>query len=117
LAAQKAKYRSDFWHCLVGLPLFLVASPFMERPVQFWKNWFSVLSRKATWVGYVPNCSESLPPLRPGVINPASVMGSKVSVNKNLGDRLNFLYARDWRPEQDSDFLRRAWRLLGNKPR
>jgi O-antigen biosynthesis protein len=116
VAAQRTKYRADIWRCVAALPIFLVVSPFMERPVQFWKNWFWVLSGKATWVGYIPNSAEHLPPLRPGVINPTSLIGSKVSLNKDLGGRLNQLYARDWRSEMDSEYMLRAWRSLGNLP-
>jgi GT2 family glycosyltransferase len=97
---------------------FLILSPFLigfqKKPGEFFRNILRVLTGKKTWVGYavVAEHPSKLPPLKAGVLSPRSGL-QPVRVDDSTANRLNLLYARDYRPASDLDILARAWRELG----
>ena len=98
---------------LLSLPvtIFIVKNPFM-----FLRNIFQVLLAKKTWVGYCltkNHQNEILPDLRPGVLNPATVLHFR-ELNDLTLDRLNLLYARDYKTKNDINIILRGFRSLGN---
>ncbi|MBE0639154.1 MAG: glycosyltransferase [Bacteroidales bacterium] len=101
--------------CLLFLSLpvtiFVVKQPFV-----FTRNIFQVLFAKKTWVGYCKTGTqntEMLPDLRPGVLNPAAALHFK-ELNKETLDRLNLLYARDYKTKNDLNIILKGLRNLGN---
>jgi hypothetical protein len=98
---------------LLSLPLsfFLVKKPF-----SYIRNIFLVMFSRKTWVGYCltkSHDSEKLPELKPGVLNPAQALSSK-HLNENTLERLNLLYARDYKIKNDLNILLKGFRYLGN---
>ncbi|NCC72231.1 MAG: glycosyltransferase [Sphingobacteriia bacterium] len=98
---------------LLSLPvtIFVVKNPFI-----FLRNIFQVLLAKKTWVGYCltkNHQNEILPDLRPGVLNPATVLHFR-ELNDLTLDRLNLLYARDYKTKNDINIILRGFRSLGN---
>ena len=81
------------------------------------KNIFGVILGKFTWVGYVPVNSYpvALPNLRPGVLSPLDEL-DLVSVKDPVSERLNFLYAKNYRPAMDFDIILKGYRNLGRNP-
>lgn len=98
---------------LLSLPvtIFLV-----KHPINFLSNIFKVLLARKTWVGYCKTGSQNtamLPDLRPGVLNPAAALHFKELTTDTL-DRLNLLYARDYKTKNDLNMILKGLRNLGN---
>lgn len=77
----------------------------------FIRNIFRVLSGKLSWVGY-SYANPMLPKIKPGVLNPLDRLNGKVNDDLTI-NRLNSLYARDYRVYTDLNIIRRGWRELG----
>ncbi|MGI6478241.1 MAG: glycosyltransferase [Salinivirgaceae bacterium] len=101
----------------VALALFIL----ITYPILFYSynnkskiisNAFSVLLGKKTWVGYIPDTRATLPPIREGVLNPAMIRKQELS-DKSI-DKLNRLYAKDYRITNDINIILRCWKNLGN---
>jgi len=98
---------------LTGLPvvIFLVKNPFY-----FLKNLAQVLLSVKTWVGYCKTAShdsEKLPPVKTGVLNPAMSLRIK-QLNQETLERLNLLYARDYKTSNDLHIIIKGFKYLGN---
>ena len=77
------------------------------------KNIFDVISGKKSWVGYASNSSGfSLPKIRKGILTPLDII-KKESVDTNTVDKLNMLYAKDYRIYNDLNIIMKAYRNLG----
>jgi O-antigen biosynthesis protein len=96
--------------------ILLVLSPIilftMQHPGRFIRNVFIVLAGNYTWVGYTPGGSpEGLPILRKGVLSPLDGMEqSRFSIEQI--ERINLLYARDYRMLNDLLLIFRNLRKL-----
>ncbi len=98
---------------LVTLPvtIFLV-----KKPGHFVRNIFLVLFAARTWVGYCKTASqatEQLPAIRPGILNPADALRLNTLSNETL-ERLNLLYARDYKLKTDLNILIKGFKKLGS---
>lgn len=96
---------------------------FFSFPITFWlmkeklgylRNILKVFSGKKTWVGYIPNKTESaytLPKIPPSVIHPPI----KTNIEKDtvIIDKLNLIYAKDYSVEDDLFLLLSRFRDLG----
>jgi lipopolysaccharide/colanic/teichoic acid biosynthesis glycosyltransferase len=83
-----------------------------ENKTKFIKNLFSVLTGKASFVGYNTGVSSDpsyLPKLRPGLLFPSDEYPSDVT---ELSDKLNLIYARDYSLMKDLTILSKAWTKL-----
>jgi GT2 family glycosyltransferase len=94
----------------IPLNLFMV-----KNPAGLFKNIFSVVFLRKTWVGYNPIADHSkLPPIKRSVLNPADVFKDKTLDPDTLAN-LNTLYAKDYRLENDFRIVRKGYRLLGRR--
>ncbi len=96
----------------------------LRRPMGLLRNIGQVLLGRQSWVGYyhpregqepvslrTPG-SQSLPLLKPGVLHPADTLPSTQLPARTV-ERLNLLYARDYRVEKDWAIAWASWRELG----
>jgi len=98
---------------LLSLPLTFLM---VKKPFGFIRNVFQVMFASKTWVGYClteSHDSEKLPELKQGVLNPADALSSK-QLNEDTLERLNLLYARDYKIKNDLNIMLKAFRHLGN---
>ncbi|CAN5428372.1 glycosyltransferase [soil metagenome] len=104
----------DIFISLFLLPLFPLLMWFMKKPIGFIGNIFSVFFGLKSWVGYAPAKDENiqLPKLRQGVLNPSDVLPEAQRTDV-IRERLNLLYAKDYRVENDMNIIRKAFRELG----
>jgi len=86
--------------------LFVIKSPF-----SFFKNIFSVLLGKKTWVGYSKNNKQQLPPIKKGVI---SLMDNVKILSPEIEKKLNIIYAKDYTLITDFKTIFKNIRKLGN---
>jgi GT2 family glycosyltransferase len=103
---------------VVSSLVFLLLSPllilFQKRPVSFLVNSVQVLVGKKTWVGYHPEGKpENLPEIRNGVLTANFQTRSPIADEATLA-RINFLYAKEYRPNLDLEIILKNMRLLGS---
>jgi len=99
---------------LLSLPLsiFLV-----KKPLGYIRNIFKVMLSGRTWVGYCStksHDSNKLPMLKPGILNPAVALASR-HLNDDTLERLNLLYARDYKVKNDLNIILKGFRYLGEQ--
>ncbi|MDD4738361.1 MAG: glycosyltransferase [Bacteroidales bacterium] len=104
----------------ITLALFtLLFSPILcftiKRPIGLWKNTFSVLFGSKTWIGY-SNIStisnNSLPKIKKGILTTQDSLDKK-DVDLSTLNRLNLLYARNYRLQSDFNTFIKAFREIG----
>jgi O-antigen biosynthesis protein len=99
--------------------LFLVLFPVLmwtqKKPFGFVGNVFAVLFGAKSWVGYAPSVNQNihLPKIRKGVLNPLEVLPEQQR-SEDIRRRLNLLYAKDYKIENDLKVMRKAFRKLGS---
>ncbi len=84
---------------------FLVFSPllvlFIENKPGYFKNIFSVLSGRKTWVGYPKQDShKKLPQIREGVLAP-EMLHRHVALTPDLVEQIHLMYARNYKTRND----------------
>lgn len=87
-----------------------------KNPAGFMANIFRVLSGKISWVGYSKQerSDNMLPRIRPGILNPIDALNN-IPKEQLTTNRLNSLYAKDYRVYTDLQIIRKGWRNLGRK--
>ena len=113
------KRNKRFFDLSLGLFLFLVF-PLMlfvvKKPFGFLRNLTQVIIGAKTWVGYCDTLatqSGQLPKIKKGVLNPANALNI-ADLSEETLDRLNLLYARDYRIKTDVDIIIKGFRFLGH---
>lgn len=103
---------------VMSAALLVLTSPVlmwaMQKPAGLPVNALRVLVGLRTWVGYAPGGKGSvqLPKLKAGIIHPMSHMPHLPAVAETV-DKLNTVYARDYRLLNDIKLLLRSFRKLG----
>jgi hypothetical protein len=98
--------------CMISLPLTVFV---VKNPLGYIRNIFQVMFAGKTWVGYCltkSHDSEKLPELKPGVLNPAVALSSRHLTEHTL-ERLNLLYARDYKIKNDLNIMFKGFRYMG----
>lgn len=111
---RRSKRFLDVLLSLLLIPLIPIALFVINNPFGFFRNLILVLIGKKTWVGFKSSSpgEHKLPGLKPGVLNPTdSIKAGKLSAEDI--DRLNLLYARDYKITNDLQTLMRGFRNLG----
>lgn len=96
----------------LGLAIvLLVCSPFLivlaGKRFGGFRNLFDVLSGKKSWVGYCSANQACLPPIRKGVVTPASLFPENLPEKKK--EELDLLYAKDYRIVNDLEIIWKTW--------
>lgn len=113
---QRNKKLIDIWTSLTFI-LFLPLLIFIvKNPFGLIKNIFSVLLGYKSWVGYFKalksSDSENLPKLKPSVLSPYLILNQE-RFDEELNRRLNLLYAKDYKPENDLKIILKGIKYLG----
>jgi GT2 family glycosyltransferase len=112
---KRSKRFLDFMTALLFLGLFPVEIFIVKRPFGFLVNIFAVLFAKKSWVGFeITKESDrlKLPKIKPGVLFPTDVLKGQ-SINDDTIQRLNLLYARDYKILNDLNIILKGFRELG----
>jgi hypothetical protein len=106
---------------IISSVLFIVLFPVMvfvvKKPAGFIKNTFSVLLGFSTWVGYYKNGKirmNNLPLLKNNILNPTDIL-KKEQLTDEFIDKLNILYAKDYKTINDITIIVKAIRSLGKQ--
>ncbi|MCK5840170.1 MAG: hypothetical protein KAG99_09985, partial [Bacteroidales bacterium] len=99
--------------CLItSLPVTLFI---VRKPIGFLRNIFFVLFGRKSWTGFYINKSTdivSLPKIRPGVLNPSDAF-LDLYLSDETRNRLNLLYARDYKLSNELNIISKGFRNLG----
>ncbi|RLD56476.1 MAG: glycosyl transferase family 2 [Bacteroidetes bacterium] len=117
--SKKSNIRNKRVFDLFVSVFFLLLSPVLiftvKRKWNFIKNIFIVLIGEKSWVGYFLNSdinTTKLPVIKKGVLNPVDLHKNK-SFTNNLIEKLNIVYAKDYKIYHDVFIIFRAWKCLG----
>lgn len=114
-ASIRAKRIFDIVSSLLLLALSPVLIFFIPSIPGFFKNLFTVLFGKKTWVSYHPAdvLNSSLPPLPPGILSPI-ITASEALPLRRL-EHIDYVYARDYHWTTDLAMLSGQLRNIGQK--
>jgi len=106
----------DFSVALLMIPFLPVLVFLVKKPIHFIGNVLMVIFAKKTWVGFCATQSaktDQLPKVKAGVLNPSNALNFS-NLNDDTLDRLNLLYARDYKIKTDLDIIFKGFRYLGS---
>ena len=112
---KRTKRFFDLIISVVLLPLSPLLIFFQKRPQGLFFNLFQVIFAKKSWVGYRftdVDAQHKLPKIKSGVLNPTDVLKSK-NISPETIERLNLLYARDYKVINDLNILIKGISELG----
>ncbi len=97
--------------------ILLVLSPLLffiqKNKGGYLKNIFLVLFGAKSWVGYGNTVSAELPKIKPSVLSPADAV-KKGELNTETRKRLNLIYSKNYRIENDLSIILKNIRHFGN---
>ena len=101
--------------------LVLIFSPILcfslKRPIGLWNNTFSVFFGKRTWIGYSNynlKTNSSLPKIKQGILTTFDSL-EKEDIDTNTLNRLNLLYARNYKWQTDLNIFIKSFREIGKR--
>ena len=111
---RRLKRLIDISFSILGLLTFPVHIFGIKKPFNFFRNCFSVLFAKKTWIGYAIT-EKKLPALRKGVLtcNGVALASLKEIPEESLG-AIDQWYAADYDPVHDIKMLFGNYRILGS---
>jgi hypothetical protein len=109
----RKKRAFDIGIAATGLFLSPVLIWFFSSKSRFFKNIFSILKGKNSWIGYLPNqkTTNNLPALKPAILHPGDLF-PEITLDEEKMTRLNMLYAKDYSISTDAEILFKGWRNL-----
>lgn len=100
---------------LVLSALLLTFSPgliwFVRSKPGYLRSISEVIYGNKSWVGYCSGSQNHLPPIKKGILSPASLYLGKIPDKKK--DELNIVYAKDYRLMNDLEIVMKAWKNIG----
>ncbi len=95
---------------LLTLPILIWT---IRQKILFIRHIFMTFFNETSWVGYIPltNPTLSLPALKKGLFSPLSGLDIPFLDHSTM-ERLNFLYAKDYKWECDLEFIFQGWKKL-----
>ncbi|MEZ5199355.1 MAG: hypothetical protein R2764_24120 [Bacteroidales bacterium] len=112
---RRSKRFFDLLTSLFLLSLSPLLVFFQKKPIGFFQNIFRVFFGLWSWVGFrLTSTSEQLklPVIKPGILNPTDAI-KNTHISADTIDRLNLLYARDYKIMNDLNILLKGFRKLG----
>jgi GT2 family glycosyltransferase len=112
---KRNKRLFDILSSIILLPAFPVLLFVIKRPAGFFGNLFSVFFGRKSWVGYFNNTKQSehkLPHVKKGVLYPSDIFARK-KITDETQEKLNLVYARDYKVWTDLNILWKGFRNIG----
>ncbi len=110
---RRSKRMFDFVVSLLMILFSPILIWFIKGKLKAYANLFAVLFGSKTFVSYctAENDITLLPKIKKGVFSVGMVYGREVK--KDVADRLNIMYAKDYRVSHDIVMVYKLWRKLG----
>jgi GT2 family glycosyltransferase len=114
---KRNKRLFDFFSAAILLGLSPLVIWVQEKKLHFITNIFSVLLGVKSWVGFGSKKEKEkhpqLPKLKPSVLSPLSGITDE-SISEDMKNRLNLLYSKNYKVDNDLMIVWRAFKKLGN---
>ena len=114
IAKENNKQNKRAFDFTMALSL-LFLSPFIiwftHSKTGFIRSIFEVFFGNRSWVGYCSGTQNHLPPIKKGILSPASLYPETIQAKKK--DELNIIYAKDYRLMNDLEIVMKAWKKIG----
>ena len=114
IARENNKKNKRAFDIIISICL-IVLSPFLFGFVGYKSGFFrsipKVLSGKKSWVGYCSGNQSHLPPIKKGILSPASIFSENIPDKKK--EELDIVYAKDYRILNDFEIVLKTWRKIG----
>ncbi|MCX6243140.1 MAG: glycosyltransferase [Bacteroidetes bacterium] len=117
MANRRNKRLLDILISFSLLVLYPVALFLVKNPFGMLKNLISVLFARRSLVGYAPHKTTEdhrLPEIRKGILTPIDAFKDK-NINTEASERLNIMYARDYKLTNDLIIISKGFRNLGRR--
>lgn len=111
-AGRRNKRVFDVMLSLLFIPLLPLNILLIRNAGKFISNWMNVFTGKKTWVGYAEVNNGQLPRIKTGIISVAEKF-SDISLTSEEIAKLDTLYARNYRVQDDLSALLKSYRQLG----
>ncbi|MDZ7740253.1 MAG: glycosyltransferase family 2 protein [Bacteroidota bacterium] len=114
---RRNKRLFDIMTALIFIPLLPFMIFIVREPIGLLGNIFRVVFGKRTWVSFYRMAEKSnpkLPDIRKGILNPADVF-RKRDISQETYEKLNLIYARDYKVWTDLNIVWRGFRELGRR--
>lgn len=114
---KRSKRLLDVLSSMVFIAFLPVIIWFVKQRFSFISNIIRVLMGWKTWVGYAKTQTDSntqLPPIKPGVINPAHIIDS-ANESSETRNKMNLIYAKDYKVIIDLMAIGNNFKYLGNR--
>jgi GT2 family glycosyltransferase len=110
---QRFKRTLDFGIAMFLLLFYPIVMLTVKNKGHLMSNIWNVLFGKKTWVGFAHTSKiHELPYIKKGVLNPAMLQKDR-NLNESIIQRLNMIYAKDYRVFNDLVIVFRLWKQLG----
>jgi O-antigen biosynthesis protein len=111
-ANKRSKRILDIAIALLAFVLLPVLILLLPTRIGVIRNIFQVMFGKKSWVGYKQTAKEQeLPKIKTGVLNPVDILPSEP--DDLTIQRLNQLYAKDYKINNDLQIIIKGWKYLG----
>lgn len=112
IANKRNKRFLDIFLSILFLLLYPLLILFIPNRINFLTNIFMVLVGKKSWVGYKETkTKQELPKIKKGVVNPVDYLNK--ATDEATIQRLNQLYAKDYKVDNDIYIILKSWKMLG----
>lgn len=96
---------------------FLITSPVLlfmvNKPKTFIVNILNVFIGTKTFVSFTEGINKDmLPVIKPGILSPLSIV-NKENIKNDLIEKINFIYAKNYRIFTDLNIIFKSWRKIG----
>jgi hypothetical protein len=112
---QRNKRMLDFTFCIFYICLSPILILIIKKPGRMLKNILLILIGSLSFVSYCESQgvdTSLLPKIKKGILSPASLL-RKSEFSASLAERLNVMYAKDYRLMQDFNLILKSWKKLG----
>ncbi len=111
---QRFKRTLDVVFAIFILLLFPITVLTVKNKRNLLSNAWSVLWGRKSWVGFAPTSRlHELPPIKSGIVNPAMLQDQN-RITEDVAQRINVIYAKDYRLINDLAIVFRLWKHLGH---
>ncbi len=115
-ANMRNKRVLDFFASIIMLAFLPVSLLMVKNRLGFISNLFSVMLGKKSWVGYGKMSEQAkfkLPKIKPGVLSSVDTLKNVHQTQETI-DKLNVVYAKDYRLTNDIMAIWKGFKSLGN---
>ncbi len=109
---RRNKRLLDLISCVILLPMTPVLLFRVNSPLGFITNWVNVFLGNKNWVGISHNKSNAQMKFRKGILTPLDIFNGSIK-DATVQDRLNALYAKEYKVFNDARIIFKGWRKLG----